>query len=36
MRYDKEHTDNISKYPELKERMQNLLHNGVKAHGARM
>ena len=35
MRYDKEHTDNISKYPELKERMLNLLHNSVKTHGAR-
>lgn len=24
MRYDKEHTDSLSKYPELKERMQKL------------
>ena len=25
MRYDKEHKDSLSKYPELKERMQRLL-----------
>ncbi len=30
MRYDKEHKDSLSKYPELKERMQNLLQNGEK------
>ncbi|MFG6320058.1 MAG: MobA/MobL family protein [Lachnospiraceae bacterium] len=29
-RYDKEHKDSLSKYPELKERMQNLLQNGEK------
>ncbi len=28
MRYDKEHKDSLSKYPELKERMQSLLQNG--------
>ncbi len=30
MKYDKEHKDSLSKYPELKERMQNLLQNGEK------
>ena len=30
MRYDKEHMDSLSKYSELKERMQNLLQNGEK------
>ncbi len=30
MRYDKEHKDSLSKYSELKERMQNLLQNGEK------
>ncbi|MCM1374021.1 MAG: hypothetical protein NC245_02910 [Muribaculum sp.] len=30
MRYDKEHTDSLSKYAELKERMQSLLQNGEK------
>lgn len=30
MRYDKEHNDSLSKYPELKERMQSLLQNGEK------
>lgn len=30
MRYDKEHRDSLSKYPELKERMQSLLQNGEK------
>ncbi|RKI41236.1 hypothetical protein D7V86_10280 [bacterium D16-51] len=30
MRYDKEHTDSLSKYPELKERMQSLLQSGEK------
>ncbi len=30
MKYDKEHKDSLSKYPELKERMQSLLHNGEK------
>ncbi len=30
MRYDKEHTDSLSKYPELRERMQSLLQNGEK------
>ena len=30
MRYDKEHKDSLSKYPELKERMQSLLQNGEK------
>ena len=30
MRYDKEHKDNLSKYPELKDRMQSLLQNGEK------
>ncbi len=29
-RYDKEHKDSLSKYPELKERMQSLLQNGEK------
>ncbi|MEH2939832.1 hypothetical protein [Lawsonibacter sp. JLR.KK007] len=28
--YDKEHKDSLSKYPELKERMQSLLQNGEK------
>ena len=30
MRYDKEHTDSLSKYAELKERMQSLLQNSEK------
>ena len=30
MRYDKEHKDSLSKYPELKERMQSILQNGGK------
>ena len=30
MRYDKEHKDSLSKYPELKERMQSLLQNSEK------
>ena len=30
MRYDKEHKDSLSKYLELKERMQSLLQNGEK------
>ena len=30
MKYDKEHKDNLSKYPELKEHMQSLLQNGEK------
>ena len=30
MRYDKEHKDSLSKYAELKERMQSLLQNGEK------
>ena len=30
VRYDKEHKDSLSKYPELKERMQSLLQNGEK------
>ena len=30
MRYDKEHEDSLSKYPELKEHMQSLLQNGEK------
>ena len=30
MKYDREHKDSLSKYPELKERMQSLLHNGEK------
>ena len=30
IRYDKEHKDSLSKYPELKERMQSLLQNGAK------
>ncbi len=30
MRYDKEHKDSLTKYPELKERMQSLLQNGEK------
>ena len=30
MRYDKEHKDSLSKYPELKERIQSLLQNGEK------
>ena len=30
MKYDKEHKDSLSKYPELKERMQSLLQNGGK------
>ena len=30
MRYDKEHKDSLSKYPELKESMQSLLQNGEK------
>ena len=30
MRYDKEHKDSLSKYPELKERMQSLFQNGEK------
>ena len=30
MKYDKEHKDSLSKYPELKERMQSLLQNGEK------
>ena len=30
MRYDKEHKDSLSKYPELRERMQSLLQNGEK------
>ncbi len=30
MKYDKEHKDSLSKYLELKERMQSLLQNGEK------
>ena len=30
MKYDKEHKDSLSKYPELKERIQSLLQNGGK------
>lgn len=30
MKYDKEHKDSLSKYPELKERMQSLLQNDEK------
>ena len=30
MKFDKEHKDSLSKYPELNERMQNLLQNGEK------
>ena len=30
MKYDKEHKDSLSKYPELKERMQSLLQYGEK------
>ena len=30
MKYDKEHKDSLSKYPDLKERMQSLLQNGEK------
>ena len=30
MKYDKEHKDSLSKYPELKERMQSLLQNSKK------
>ena len=30
MKYDKELKDSLSKYPELKERMQSLLQNGEK------
>ena len=30
MRYDKEHKHSLSKYPELRERMQSLLQNGEK------
>ena len=30
MKYDKEHKDSLSKYPELKERMQSLLQNSEK------
>lgn len=30
MKYEKEHKDSLSKYPELKERMQNLLQQGEK------
>ncbi len=30
IKYDKEHKDSLSKYPELKERMQSLLQNGEK------
>ncbi len=30
MKYDKEHKDSLSKYPELKEYMQSLLQNGEK------
>ena len=30
MRYDKEHKDSLSKYPEKKERIQSLLQNGDK------
>ena len=30
MRYDKEHKDSLSKYPELRKRMQSLLQNGEK------
>jgi len=30
MRYDKEHKDSLSKYLELKERLQSLLQNGEK------
>ena len=30
MKYDKEHKDSLSKYPELRERMQSLLQNGEK------
>ncbi len=30
IRYDKEHKDSLSKFPELKERMQSLLQNGEK------
>ena len=31
MKYDREHRESLDKYPELKERMQNLLQNGEKA-----
>ena len=30
MKFDKEHKDSLSKYPELKEHMQSLLQNGEK------
>ncbi len=30
MKFDKEHKDSLSKYPELKKRMQSLLQNGKK------
>ena len=30
MKYDKEHKESLAKYPELKERMQNLLQQGEK------
>ena len=30
MKFDKEHKDSLSKYPELKGRMQSLLQNGEK------
>ncbi len=30
MKYNKEHKDSLSKYPELKERMRSLLQNGEK------
>ncbi len=30
MKFDKEHKDSLSKYPELKERMQSLLQQGEK------
>ena len=30
MKYDKEHKDSLSTYPELKERIQSLLQNGEK------
>ncbi len=30
MKYDKEHKDSLSKYPELKERIQSLLQSGEK------
>lgn len=30
MKYDKEHKDSLSKYPELRERMQSLLQQGEK------